>query len=92
MLASSLVLLALAFRLTVAQNLSIPSTWRVSGFISLSFIILVNFHCAQDPTTSLSLSERVSIAQNCIDTLTGVLNTSTGSFSGKHCARGHAYL
>ncbi|OJA11364.1 hypothetical protein AZE42_05158 [Rhizopogon vesiculosus] len=29
MLASSLVLLALAFRLTVAQNLSIPSTWRV---------------------------------------------------------------
>ncbi|OAX42321.1 endo-1,6-alpha-mannosidase [Rhizopogon vinicolor AM-OR11-026] len=63
MLASSLVFLALAFCLTVAQNLSIPSTWR-------------------DPTTSLSLSERVSIAQNCIDTLTGVLNTSTGSFSG----------
>ncbi|KAJ8592414.1 endo-1,6-alpha-mannosidase [Rhizopogon salebrosus TDB-379] len=60
---SSLVSLALAFHLTVAQNLSVPSTWR-------------------DPHTSSSFSELVSIAQDCINTLTAVLDTSTGSFSG----------
>ncbi|KAG1775154.1 endo-1,6-alpha-mannosidase [Suillus placidus] len=63
MLASSLVALALAFPFAVAQDLSVPSTWR-------------------DPSTSLSFLDRVSIAQNCINTLTAVLDTGTGSFSG----------
>ncbi|KAG1745167.1 endo-1,6-alpha-mannosidase [Suillus lakei] len=62
--ASSLVALALAsaFPFAVAQDLSVPSTWR-------------------DPSTSLSFSDRVSIAQNCINSLTAILDTGTGSFS-----------
>ncbi|KAG0696120.1 endo-1,6-alpha-mannosidase [Suillus ampliporus] len=63
MLTGSLVALALPFPFTVAQNLSVPSTWR-------------------DPSTSLSRSDRVSVAQNCVNTLTAVLETGTGSFSG----------
>ncbi|KAH7928605.1 Six-hairpin glycosidase, partial [Leucogyrophana mollusca] len=36
----------------------------------------------RDPSTTLSSSDRVTIAQNCIDTLTAQLDTSTGSFNG----------
>lgn len=86
---ASLVSLALAFPLTIAQDLSVPSTWRVSDLSWLSVEILLKFPCThwQDPNTSLSFSKRVSIAQDCINTLTAVLDTSTGSFHGKHHTR-----
>ncbi|KAH7913097.1 hypothetical protein BJ138DRAFT_677431 [Hygrophoropsis aurantiaca] len=36
----------------------------------------------RDPSTTLTSSTRVTIAQDCVDTLTAQLDTSTGSFTG----------
>ncbi|KAG2341871.1 endo-1,6-alpha-mannosidase [Suillus weaverae] len=66
MLASSLVALALAFPFAVAQDLSVPSTWRVSGtlFLSCSTLPIINIHSTQDPSTSLSFLDRLGYWQN----------------------------
>jgi len=37
MLASTLLSFTLAFHFAVAQNLSVPSTWRVSGSVLVIF-------------------------------------------------------
>ncbi|KAG1776399.1 hypothetical protein EV702DRAFT_349051 [Suillus placidus] len=81
--ASSLVALALAFPFAVEQDLNVPSAWRVNGTLSFSCNILIfaDFRCTQDPSTSLSFLDRVSVAQNCTNSHTAVLDTGTNSFS-----------